>query len=114
MKTSSSSSISTSSIMTASSTVLLKLLRTGVVPMSLRVVEVLARLTFSLDLRLFGWEDFSPPARQVLFCWMPREFEGTGTARKEIVGLLGILSLLHGTQDHKTAACLLLYALTPT
>ena len=60
MKTSSSSSSSTSSIMTASSTALLKLLRMGVVLMGLRVVEeVLARLSFSLDLRLLGWEDFS-------------------------------------------------------
>ena len=98
MKTSSSSNISSSSsiIMAASSTVLLKLLRTGVVLIGLRVVvEVVARFSFSLDLRLFGWEDFS--VRQLLFCWRPREFEGRGGARKEMVGagreLLAILSL---------------------
>ena len=45
--------------MVASSTALLKLLRTGVVLMGLRVVEVLTRVSFSLDLRLFGWKDFS-------------------------------------------------------
>ena len=42
-----------------SSTVLLKLLRTGVVLMGLRVLGVLVRLSFSLDLRLLGWKDFS-------------------------------------------------------
>ena len=60
MKTSSSSSRSTSSIMAASSMALLKLLRTGVMLMGLRVVvEVLGRVTFNFDLRLLPWEDFS-------------------------------------------------------
>ena len=59
MKTSSSSSSSTSSMRATSSTVLLKLLRTGVVLMGLRVLGVLVRLSFSLDLRLLGWKDFS-------------------------------------------------------
>ena len=60
MKTSSSSSRSTSSIMAASSMALLKLLRMGVMLMGLRVVvEVLGRVTFNFDLRLLPWEDFS-------------------------------------------------------
>ena len=60
MKTSSSSSRSTSSIMAASSMALLKLLRMGVMLMGLRVVvEVLGRVTFNFDLRLLPWEGFS-------------------------------------------------------